>query len=266
MSTALNLTPENRAALRKKFTKKQLRQRPIILCSLCDKGDRSCRHRWLRCEECGAETTEAHGHIAYVPQTSVRERFDKLDPNWRWEPMALTEDGAPVVDEHGGLWIRLTVLGVTRIGYGRAERGHQVNESINRAIRNCARDEFGVGLYLADQAPTPRMPRTPTPVAAHATPLKTATSPRPSTPSKPAPSPHAESPVPEAQAVIDEEHQRKTLRAQILDHGEKYGGIDLNETAQEFQKITGHDLVSAETPIDVLADYLARLRAAEEVG
>ena len=50
-------------------------------------------------------------------------RLLEADPEWNWEPAAADEHGLPVFDTDGsgnpvGLWIRLTVGGVTRLGYG----------------------------------------------------------------------------------------------------------------------------------------------------
>jgi hypothetical protein len=145
------LTEQQRTTLRATFKPKQVSWRPVITCPRCDQG--TCRaHEWLPCGECGANITTAHDHVQYVGQAQVRERLFEVDPEWTWEPMATTPEGLPIVDAAGGLWIRLTVCGVTRIGYGAPEkgRGPNVTEAINRAIRFTARDEFGVGLYLLE--------------------------------------------------------------------------------------------------------------------
>jgi hypothetical protein len=76
-------------------------------------------------------------------------RLNSVDPAWTWEPMAFTAQGTPQFAD-GGLWIRLTVLGVTRIGFGDAgsKTGpNAVKEIIGDAIRNAAM-RFGVGTYL----------------------------------------------------------------------------------------------------------------------
>ena len=55
-----------------------------------------------------------------------------------------------MVDEFGGLWIRLTVCGVTRLGYGDAggRKGpNAIKESIGDAIRNAGM-RFGLALDL----------------------------------------------------------------------------------------------------------------------
>src|ERR1700677_3927681 len=50
----------------------------------------------------------------------------------------------PVYDEYKGLWIKLTICGVTRLGYG---DGPDPKQRISDAIRNGAM-RFGVALYL----------------------------------------------------------------------------------------------------------------------
>jgi len=80
----------------------------------------------------------------------VTDRLLQVDPEWTWEPLALDASGLPFIDTVGGMWIRLTVLGVTRLGYGDAggKRGADaVKETIGDAIRNAAL-RFGVGLDL----------------------------------------------------------------------------------------------------------------------
>ncbi len=55
-----------------------------------------------------------------------------------------------MLDRNGGLWIRLTVLGVTRLGYGDAEGktgGNAIKEAIGDALRNAAM-RFGAALDL----------------------------------------------------------------------------------------------------------------------
>src|SRR5581483_6823368 len=73
-----------------------------------------------------------------------------VDPEWTWTPVAHDEHGLPRLDEHGGLWIILTVCGVKRLGYGDAggKKGpNAVKEAIGDAIRNAAM-RFGVALDL----------------------------------------------------------------------------------------------------------------------
>lgn len=88
--------------------------------------------------------------LDYVGHAQVTKRLLELDPNWSWQPMAYN-NGLPAFDEHGGLWIWLTVNGVTRIGYGEQTGGFtpadKVKSAIGDAIRNAAM-RFGIALAL----------------------------------------------------------------------------------------------------------------------
>jgi hypothetical protein len=56
----------------------------------------------------------------------------------------------PVIDADGGMWIRLTICGVTRLGYGDAQGktgGNATKERIGDALRNAAM-RFGAALDL----------------------------------------------------------------------------------------------------------------------
>lgn len=92
----------------------------------------------------------------YVGHANVTDRLLEVDPEWTWTPVAKGEDGLPLVelDDSGnpmGLWIELTIGGVTRLGYGSLEKpkphGNAIKELIGDAIRNAAM-RFGVGLDL----------------------------------------------------------------------------------------------------------------------
>lgn len=88
--------------------------------------------------------------LDYVGHAAVTARLLEVDPLWTWEPLAVEESGLPRFDPVGGLWIRLTVLGVTRLGYGdtAGKKGaNAVKEAIGDAIRNAAM-RFGVALDL----------------------------------------------------------------------------------------------------------------------
>ena len=75
----------------------------------------------IKCEICGAWHHPKVVHLDYVGHAALTDRLLEVDPTWYWEPMALTPEGLPAFDKTGGLWIRLTVCGVTRLGYGHAE-------------------------------------------------------------------------------------------------------------------------------------------------
>jgi hypothetical protein len=89
--------------------------------------------------------------LSYVGHAALTDRLLRVDPLWTWEPMALTPQGLPLFDESGGLWIRLTVCGHTRLGYGHAAKkqdpGAREKEVIGDALRNAAM-RFGAALDL----------------------------------------------------------------------------------------------------------------------
>ena len=83
-----------------------------------------------------------HGHLT--------ARFLDVDPEWNWEPLAYDEVGLPLLDENGGLWIKLTIGGVTQLGYGNTsgKKGpNATKEAIGDALRNAGM-RFGAALEL----------------------------------------------------------------------------------------------------------------------
>jgi hypothetical protein len=100
--------------------------------------------------------------LDFVGHGFITARLLDVDPTWNWEPVALDTLGLPLLDEFGGLWIRLTVCGVTRLGYGDAggRKGpNAVKEAIGDALRNAGM-RFGLALDLwskgdPDAAPPP---------------------------------------------------------------------------------------------------------------
>lgn len=105
-----------------------------------------------KCNECGNFHAHPAIHLKYVGHAALTDRLLDADPNWSWEPMTL-KDGLPGFDASGGLWIKLTVCGVTRLGYGHAatsqykEVGSREKEVIGDALRNAAM-RFGAALDL----------------------------------------------------------------------------------------------------------------------
>jgi hypothetical protein len=92
--------------------------------------------------------------IDYVGHAEVTRRLLEVDPAWNWEPVSTDEHGLPRFERSQdgkpvGLWIRLTVLGVTRLGYGSVEPKNFEPEKIliGDALRNAAM-RFGVALDL----------------------------------------------------------------------------------------------------------------------
>lgn len=97
------------------------------------------------CKDCGGYHVLANTiHLDYVGHANATDRLLEVDPLWDWEPLAYTADGLPLFDRSGGLWIKLTIRGVTRLGYG---DGSGPKEIIGDAIRNAAM-RFGLALDL----------------------------------------------------------------------------------------------------------------------
>jgi hypothetical protein len=109
--------------------------------------------------------------LDFVGHGYLTARLLDVDPAWNWEPVAFDERGLPLLDENGGLWIKLTVCGVTRLGYGDAggRKGpNAIKESIGDALRNAGM-RFGLALDLwckgDPDAPEPPKPKTPADLA-----------------------------------------------------------------------------------------------------
>lgn len=163
--------------MRAPFPPEQVGKLPRTTCRDC--GDRknrtgTCeRHpSKAKCETCGSWMTPAHIHLDYVGHADVTGRLLEADPGWSWTPAAREIDPGvlvaaigtgnpdivrmvldacpPKFDRNGGLWIHLSVGGVTRPGYGDAagkDGPNAVKECVGDAIRNAAM-RFGVALDL----------------------------------------------------------------------------------------------------------------------
>lgn len=104
--------------------------------------------------------------LDFVGHGFLTARLLDVDPMWNWEPLAFDDRGLPLLDEHGGLWIKLTVCGVTRLGYGDAggRKGpNAIKEAIGDALRNAGM-RFGAALDLwakgDPDAPPAQRPKT----------------------------------------------------------------------------------------------------------
>lgn len=143
-------TPNNLHKLREPFPPHQISKLPKAMCALeewkkLDKG---------KCQECGGWHAKTKTmHLDYVGHAALTDRLLDTDPFWTWEPCAYGPDGLPAFDKTGGLWIRLTVCGHTRLGYGNASSGgmktdgNREKEVIGDALRNAAM-RFGAALDL----------------------------------------------------------------------------------------------------------------------
>jgi hypothetical protein len=133
--------PDNQISKLPKETKKQAEDR---------KADQA-RGNWpTKCAVCEGFHHPNAVHLDYVGHAAATDRLLDVDLEWNWEPFAVDERGLPAFDQNGGLWIRLTVCGVTRIGYGCADGksgGDAKKEIIGDAIRNAGM-RFGMALDL----------------------------------------------------------------------------------------------------------------------
>ncbi|GHF30644.1 hypothetical protein GCM10017786_75730 [Amycolatopsis deserti] len=208
-----------------------MRTRPEITCAACRAG--GCgSHGSAWCDECGGEMTTAHVHLDYVGHAAVTARLLDVDPEWNWEPMALTPEGLPAIQD-GCLWIRLTIGGVTRIGVGDAPQqrgGRARKEAIGDAIRNAAM-RFGVALDMWMGQPDP--------------------------PADPAPA----DPPPTADPAVAERDERgdaNDLRGRIRDIT-KGRGRSASQTAADFTKWSKKGTQFLRASRAELAEYLDHL-------
>ncbi len=132
------MTTDQASALRAPFPKEAIGKLPKPYKKESPKGV---------CKDCGGYHGLPAAHLDYVGHAAVTDRLLKVDPEWTWEPVATGPDGLPFLDAGGGLWIRMTVAGVTRLGYGDQTNGKGIKEIIGDALRNAAM-RFGVALDL----------------------------------------------------------------------------------------------------------------------
>lgn len=140
--------------LRREVPENLVGKLPRVTCRDCK--SKSCRndgHKPFKCPGCGG-WLPPHMHLDYVGHAETTSELLEADLAWNWEPLAFGEDGLPKFDADGGLWIRLTVCGITRLGYGTADnasgfkaKGDVRKEIIGDAIRNAAM-RFGFALNL----------------------------------------------------------------------------------------------------------------------
>ncbi len=219
---AEQMTPEKAAALRAPFPPETVGKLPKPYKKDSPKGN---------CHECGGYHGLPAVHLDYVGHAAVTDRLLQVDPAWTWEPVAVDpQTGAPLI-VNGGLWIRLTVCGVTRLGWGDSASG-SVKECIGDAVRNAAM-RFGVALDLWAKESLVEGQHD-------------------------GPSPGVAKPDPAA-------HETRVLRQQIAELATAHGW-DVSVLGQEFTQTYGVSTSTA-TP-DGLRDYLARLevRVAEQAA
>ena len=145
------ITTDPLALLRAPFPPNQISKLPKETKNQADqrKKDQDAGKWPPRCNVCQGLHHPNAVHLDYVGHAALTDRLLDVDPLWSWEPVAY-RDGLPAFDAVGGLWIKLTVCGVTRLGYGNAEGkkgGDAVKEIIGDALRNAAM-RFGAALDL----------------------------------------------------------------------------------------------------------------------
>jgi len=104
----------------------------------------------IRCKLCGGWHHKDVVHLDYVGHAALTDRLLDCDIEWNWDPVVVDSGGAPMLDPNGGMWIRLTVCGLSRLGYGHADGkkgGDAIKEVIGDALRNAAM-RFGAALDL----------------------------------------------------------------------------------------------------------------------
>ena len=103
----------------------------------------------INCKVCGGWHHPRIIHLDYVGHAALTDRLLDCDPTWNWEPFSIDTNGQPILKD-GGMWIRLTVCGVTRIGFGDAQGktgANAIKETIGDSLRNAAM-RFGAALDL----------------------------------------------------------------------------------------------------------------------
>lgn len=139
------MTPEQAEALRKPFPPEQIGKLPKVNCKACVAANKqqfgsTCdKHQKSKCAVCGNWISSAHIHLDYVGHAATTDRLLQVDPEWTWEYAPEYPQGSTA-----GMWIRLTICGVTRPGFG---DGPDPKQWIGDAIRNAAM-RFGVALDL----------------------------------------------------------------------------------------------------------------------
>lgn len=149
MNDMTKVKPEGLALLRAPFPANQISKLPKPTKAQTE-AVRADFKKGVRCQMCGAWHHPDVVHLDYVGHAALTDRLLDCDPGWNWEPMALAQNGAPALDQNGGLWIKLTVCGVSRLGYGHADGksgGDAIKEVIGDALRNAAM-RFGAALDL----------------------------------------------------------------------------------------------------------------------
>lgn len=147
----LEITPDPLSRLREPFADHHISKLPKETKAQREEREKD-RNKGVSCQICGGWHHRNAIHLDYVGHAALTDRLLDVDPLWSWEPVAF-RDGLPAFDATGGLWIKLTVAGMTRLGYGHAagkpnmDPGAREKEVIGDALRNAAM-RFGAALDL----------------------------------------------------------------------------------------------------------------------
>jgi len=146
------LTPEQIEGLKKlrePFLENQISKLPKPTKKQTDEVKADFK-KGIRCQICGGWHHKDVIHLDYVGHAALTDRLLDCDPGWNWEPMALDPITNLPLQVKDGLWIRLTVCGVTRLGFGDAQGKtgpNAIKEMIGDSLRNSAM-RFGAALGL----------------------------------------------------------------------------------------------------------------------
>ena len=145
MTTKAEKEPTGLDLLRKPFPPHQISKLPKPTKAQTE-AVRQDFKKGIRCKICGTWHHPDVVHLDYVGHAALTDRLLDCDLNWDWEPCV--EPGLP--NPGNGMWIKLTVCGVSRLGYGHADGksgGDAIKETIGDALRNAAM-RFGAALDL----------------------------------------------------------------------------------------------------------------------
>jgi hypothetical protein len=150
VENTLDALPKGLALLRLPFPPHQISKLPKE--SKAQREARQAdRNLATNCQVCGGWHHKSAVHLDYVGHAALTDRLLDVDPHWSWEPVGFSPDGLPAIDPRfGGLWIKLTICGVSRYGFGAADGktgGDAMKEMIGDALRNAAM-RFGAALDL----------------------------------------------------------------------------------------------------------------------
>jgi hypothetical protein len=137
------------ALLRVPFPENQISKLPKETRAQIDQRKNSRDAMVFNCAVCGGHHHKNAVHLDYVGHAAATDRLLDADPRWTWDPVPDPASlGLPTAP--GGMWIKLTVDGVSRYGFGSADGktgGDAIKEIIGDAIRNAGM-RFGMALDL----------------------------------------------------------------------------------------------------------------------